>query len=117
MNAASLNDSFPDQKAKFDFLRIRWYESLPAPGTLYVREDAMTPDQVVELHEAMTKHIGHEQFGLLIIVPPEHTLSVEHPAIHVATGEPAPKAGGDWKGTDAVWSSLLDRYWQRGEPV
>jgi hypothetical protein len=111
----SIDREYYNQKKKFEFLASRWYNLISSQETLYVRQDDIVSEQVQELHSAMLNHIGHENFGLLLVIAPDHTLTVEHPRIHVVTGDSASRPGENWKGDDDCWSFILNQYWQRAD--
>jgi hypothetical protein len=112
VDLASIELGYENQRKKFDFLRERWAKSVTQDGTLFIRQDCPTAEQVAELYEALFEHIGHERFGLLIITLPDYELNIEHPNIHTAIGCQQAEPGKDWTGDNDVWDKILKPYWQ-----
>jgi Putative papain-like cysteine peptidase (DUF1796) len=106
----SLDREFEIRKQKIDFLIKRWRETMQMEEILFVRQDTPDLSEATELYDVLLRQIPRHRFELLLVIPPEHEWSAEHPRIHVERGGDLPSGPSDWKGENTVWDRILAKY-------
>lgn len=98
---------YPEQRQKMDYLAEKWFRELQSERILFVRRDAPSTAEAMELLNALELHRPRDGVHILFVIPPGHDLRVDDARVFIES-EAVIK---DWPGDDDSWSLILSKYW------